>query len=737
MRQEPRLNALLQAAQRTRDKLVDRILRSTSWQLTRPLLRGIKRGYSRMRDSLYPRNQNVPHDSDIAKRARELPTCDTLRKQLSLFLSENGQINFQVHSKPEISVILVLHNKAELTFGCLHSLQHCAGTNGPKLEVVILDNGSWDQTGELLTKISGAKIIQSSSNLHFLRGVNNATSKATGQNILLLNNDTVLHPGALEAALSTLNSADDIGAVGGRIVQMDGCLQEAGSIVWNDGSCVGYGRGDDPNAYQYLFRRDVDYCSGVFLLTRRYLFEKLNKLDDSFAPAYYEETDYCMRLWRDGYRVLYEPDVIVFHFEFGSAASRGQVLNLQRKNQQLFYSKHQHEVVHHYRAGQKNLLAARSHGVDRSRILVIDDRVPYRGLGSGYPRCNDIIKGLVDLGYLVTMYPLMFPTSELFDLYEDIPKEVELVGKSGVENLEEFLVGRGGFYHKIFVSRPHNMSVFNKIFDRHRSVFEGTEIIYDAEALFSLRDAIKLKLVGKAVRETQLKAMVDREISIAHNANRIVTVSEAEAHEYRKRGYDSVAVVGHRVIPAPTSAAFERRRGILFVGAIHAYDSPNADSVSWFAREVWPLLRHQLPPETEFLVAGINKSGRISQLNGNGTRICGFMENLTELYDRSRIFVSPTRYAAGLPHKVHEAAAYGLPIVGTSLIARQLGASNGGAILVADTPQQFVQAAAKLYTDEALWMKTRQLGIAMVERDCSATHFKDSLIDALGTKLRT
>ena len=67
--------------------------------------------------------------------------------------------------------------------------------------------------------------------------------------------------------------------------------------MWNDGTCLGYGRGDDPARAVYQFRRPVDFCSGAFLLTPRALFEELGGFDVDFRPAYYEEVDYCLRLW--------------------------------------------------------------------------------------------------------------------------------------------------------------------------------------------------------------------------------------------------------------------------------------------------------------------------------------------------------------------------------------------------------------------------------------------------------
>src|SRR5262249_6159644 len=156
-----------------------------------------------------------------------------------------------------------------------------------------------------------------------------AARVARGEVLLLLNNDTQVLPGTLESALATIRSDSGIGAVGARLVLLDGTLQEAGSIIWRDGSCLGYGRGDSPYAPMYMFRRDVDYCSGAFLLTPRKIWEQLGGFDERFRPFYYEETDYCARLWERGLRVVYEPKAVLLHYEFASSGSAKSATDVQ------------------------------------------------------------------------------------------------------------------------------------------------------------------------------------------------------------------------------------------------------------------------------------------------------------------------------------------------------------------------------------------------------------------------
>ena len=95
-----------------------------------------------------------------------------------------------------------------------------------------------------------------------------------------------------------------------------------------------------------MFRRDVDFCSGAFLLTPRRLFLKYGGFDPRFNPAYYEDVDYCVQLWRDGWRVVYDPDVVLLHYESASSASSEAAQELMRQKRELFVDKHRSWLAH-------------------------------------------------------------------------------------------------------------------------------------------------------------------------------------------------------------------------------------------------------------------------------------------------------------------------------------------------------------------------------------------------------
>jgi GT2 family glycosyltransferase len=646
------------------------------------------------------------------------------RVALHSFLSSGVPLQFPQSEKPEISIILVLFNRAELTLACLRSITE---SHALPLEVIIVDNASSDETPLMLNLLQGARIIRNSENLNFLLGVNQAAREARGEYVLILNNDTQLMPGTLSSALTTIRSAPDIGAVGGRLILLDGTLQEAGSFIWRDGSCLGYGRSDNPFAPMYMFRRDVDYCSGAFLLTPRGVWQRLGGFDEIFKPAYYEETDYCTRLWEQGLRVVYDPNAVLLHYEFASSASVNHAINLQRDHQRIFAARHQALLSSHHAPDLNAILPARMRA-GKKRVLFLDDKVPHIWLGSGFPRSRTILMALLEQGFFVTFYPLaVLEEEDWSSVYSDMPAEVEFMTGYGPPLLEAFLRSRKGYYDTIFVSRPHNMNLLQRILADHPQWFADSNVIYDAEAVFANREITLRQLSGTLVSEAEAANLLREEMALASYADCVVSVSDSECHTFQKHGIDRVHVLGHVLPAAPTSRPFHERMGFLFVGPIYEELSPNADSVMWFLEEIFPRIQARLDSEITFTIAGVNKSERVRELTGPSVKITDHLSDLTELYDSARVFVAPTRYAAGIPHKIHEAAARGLPVVGTPLLASQLGWQDGVECLVGGDAESFAAKCVQLYTSEALWTRLRETGLERIRTECSKELFHNRL----------
>jgi glycosyltransferase involved in cell wall biosynthesis len=147
----------------------------------------------------------------------------------------------------------------------------------------------------------------------------------------------------------------------------------------------------------------------------------------------------------------------------------------------------------------------------------------------------------------------------------------------------------------------------------------------------------------------------------------------------------------------------QARQGFLFVGAVHP-DTPNEDGLLWFASEVLPILRGRLTDAITLDIVGDCRSEKIAALAGDQMRVIGRVDDLTPFYDRSRVFVAPARFAAGVPAKVIEAACNGIPVVASHLLVRQLAWRPETEIISARDALSFAEGMARLYCDQALWM---------------------------------
>jgi glycosyltransferase involved in cell wall biosynthesis len=372
----------------------------------------------------------------------------------------------------------------------------------------------------------------------------------------------------------------------------------------------------------------------------------------------------------------------------------------------------------------------------KKRVLFIDDRVPHTWLGSGFPRARAILLTLLKHDCFVTFYPLAELEEDWASVYADMAPEVEFMTGYGPALLEPFLRNRAGYYDTIFISRPHNMTILKPILDGHPEWFEKTNLIYDAEAVFVTREVTLRQLTGKPLSAEEADALLKEEVDLASAADCVIAVSESDGEQFRKHGIEGVRIVGHSIAAMPTPRGFGERIGFLFVGAIHEEASPNGDSVIWFLEEVLPKIRAGLGADIPVTIAGVNKSERVKQLAGPSVRITGHLPDLTGLYDSARVFVAPTRYAAGIPHKVHEAAARGIPIVATPLLASQLGWSDGDPILVGGDADSFAQKCIQLHTDAGLWTKLRQAGLDRIQTECSIETFERHVAAVLTTRSR-
>ncbi|MBV8401365.1 MAG: glycosyltransferase [Acetobacteraceae bacterium] len=662
--------------------------------------------------------RTAPDSQDELPPEPQTKTLIRSRARSLLPLYGRNPLRFDVEGTPELSVIMVLHNAFAVTMMALASLRD----NFPGgIELILVDSGSTDETRHITRFVTGAKVLQFVHNIGYLRACNAALRGVSAEAVLYLNNDVELAPGAIKAALARLRSDPTIGAVGGKIIRTHGLLQEAGGIIWRDGSTSGYLRDASPLAPEANFVRDVDYCSAVFLLVRTSLLKSLEGFDEEFAPAYYEDTDLCVRIAEAGFRVVYDPAIVVHHLEYGSARSaRDSEMQIAR-GRQVFAQKHFNYLLSRHRQIPGWSVFTRTPPSDAVRLLFIEDRIPVRMLGSGFVRSNDLVRTIAGLGCDITIFPTNAESADIATIYADLPDTAEIMHDKSLADFPAFMAERAGYYDVIWIARTHNME---KLAPALEPKAGGARIVLDTEAIAALRSAERAAIEGSPFAFDE--ALRAEFVSVPLTRS-LVAVSESEAEILRRLGFDDVAVIGHLCEPRPTGRAWGERAGMLFLGAMHKPDAPNLDSLAWFVDQVLPLVEEELGWETQLTIAGFVGDQVALDRFAEHARItlAGPVTDPVRLYDTHRVFIAPTRFAAGVPYKVHEAAAHGLPVVATELLRAQLGWSDGVELLSAASSDArgFADRIVRLHRDEALWQRVREGALLRVEAENGAEQY--------------
>lgn len=321
-----------------------------------------------------------------------------------VFPSIDGPLALPSPPHPAASIVIPVFNRLDLTLGCLHALAAC--NDATPFEVIVVDDGSSDESGTALPTIPGLRYRRNAANLGFIGACNAGADLARGEFLVFLNNDTTVQPGWLDALLDTFRAHPDTGLAGSALIYPDGRLQEAGGIVFSDGSGWNYGRFEDPSHPRYQHVREVDYCSGAALALRGELFRELGGFDERYAPAYYEDTDLAMRVRRAGWKVRFQPASVVVHHEGGTAGTdvESGVKAYQRVNATRFQARWR-EVLEgeHAPPGTDPHRAARRRC--RARVLVVDADTPTAGKDPGTERMLALMRTLLREGCSVAFIP--------------------------------------------------------------------------------------------------------------------------------------------------------------------------------------------------------------------------------------------------------------------------------------------------------------------------------------------
>ncbi|MBS1104394.1 glycosyltransferase [Gluconobacter sp. Dm-62] len=675
----------------------------------------------------------VPEVDEILEHAEVQTKFAFEKKSASAAINAaRSKLDFSFR-QPDISVIMVLHNNFDMTLNALTALR---AAYRHEIQLILADSGSDDETYHIEHYVHGATILRFEGNVAFIRACNAAVQQVRAPYVLFLNNDTEILLGSIEAAISRFHRDPEVGVIGGKLIRTNGLLQEAGAIIYRDGSVAGYMRGASPDAPEANFVRRVDFCSGAALFTRTELFRKIGGFDEDYIPAYYEETDYCVNVWKSGYDVIYDPSITAIHYEYGSSSAKNGTGYINR-NRLIFNSKHSDFLSKKIVKSKQNTNLARSvRKQDSKRILFIEDRVPLKSYGSGFSRSHDIITTMTQMGHEVTVFPVFKPVVSANRLYNAFPDSVEIIWDRDINDLEAFFSLRAGLFDTIWICRTQNVRRLVPIIEKISHLMPLAEIVADTEAVSAVREEQYDCLIGiPENKKSTFKEKIRSEVECLLIANRIVAVNKIDAKLLMSFGFNSVSVLGHIQEPNRTISCWEKRTDLLFVGAVHDYKSPNYDSIVWLVEILWPILEKILPDETRLVIAGhVDPSISFSTFPKTPKVFyVGELDNLEPLYDRARFFIAPTRYAAGIPYKIYEAASRGLPIIASDILCRQVGWEVGTEILEAEAGnlKNFCDVVIQAYENHMTWVKLRRNALNRIMKDNNQVRYIKNINEIL------
>ncbi len=589
-----------------------------------------------------------------------------IRKDGRCIIKNINKISFKKFSKVDVSIIIPVYGAIELLNQCLISLHRSSLQN---YEIICVDDCAPSNTPYDYDFYENITVVKNEGNQGFSNTCNNGVKHANGECVLLLNSDTIVTNGAIENALAKLKSDPKIGLVGSKLINIDGSVQEAGGVIWADTRVENFMRGKSSRIPYVEFDRVSGYVSGAALFSTKKIWDELGGFDQKFTPAYYEDTDICVRARSKGYKVFYCHDSEIIHAEGGTNGtdvSTG-IKSYQEKNKNKF-SLLWKKYIEKTFPSHGDVFSNMANG--RKIIVFVDHYVPKQASDAGSKATIHLIDYFIEQDYFVIFWPdNLYPDDENRKVLAK--KGVMVVyGAEFINKFGSFIRSFEGHIEKIILSRPHISIKYIPHIKGGlvaKTLYLGHDIHYERmnrECKLKFNKDYMFFVDDESVKETRRQ-----EVLLWNFCGKVAYFTQREANIVNQITRQKKAIV----IPLfkdrqdffARAKATKAKSGFLFVGGFDHH--PNKDGLLWllggldkYGKELFDkvtVVGSKIPDDLKKI---LTDKGVVYYENVTN-------ERLDQIYSTTAVVVAPLRYGSGFKGKVLEAIERGIPVVTTSI----------------------------------------------------------------------
>jgi GT2 family glycosyltransferase/ssDNA-binding Zn-finger/Zn-ribbon topoisomerase 1 len=616
---------------------------------------------------------------------------------------------FESSPTPKVSILIPFYNEEIYTWNCLIFLNKFL-TNEFPFEIVLLDDNSTEYND--FTLIKGISIYKNHENIGFLKNINKGIQLAKGEYIYILNNDTEVQANFLKELFYVFENFKNVGAVGSKLINPNRTLQEAGSVFMKDCSIRQIVKKKKPYYPEVNYIVKVDYCSGCSLLFKKYDdYGNFNLFDEQFAPAYFEETDFCFNLkYIQKKEIYYTPFSEVVHYN-GITYNSPKNNNVSKNEQKTTLFATNFEKFKLKWSTQLQEIKATTIEVrvqelyNTKSIVFFTGMIPEYDKDSGSNRLKELIIGYLDLNYHVTLIcEHVYSENSYIYFYQKLGVNVFYEHKKYTGGFEKYLINQKIDANIVWFYGPRT---FENCYNVVKKIMSNAKLVYDMIDIHHLRYQRSFELEPeKKIFKKKYKKYKKIECKASNLADYVITISEFE-EDYMKSYCDpkklvTVSNIHYTKVDKKTIPPFEERNDIIFIGSTH---TPNIDALYFLYTEIMPIVWKQIPDLRVNIIGSVNTA--ITDINHPNFVFHGYVHCIESFFKSNLIMVAPLRYGAGVKGKIGQAFEYYLPVITSSIGAEGMNLKNKENALIEDSKEGFANAILTLHSNKVLW-KTLQ-----------------------------